>query len=249
MRAGSCSMSSKILASCSLSSSVGDRSRLVSVRLGPGGTWEIAGAGKVGVARVADLVVRVEPKVLIDRLFHLMGHGHNVVWRDELDEYSTADGLSNVIAESFARQTDSALGRGLLHRYVDRDDELSVARGRLRSTEQVTRRFGQITPLLVHYDDFTPDVAENQILKAATRMLRWVPGVDPAVAQRLRSIVDLLEPVTDLRVGAQLPAWRPNRRNAHYETALRFAEMVLRNQSPDFATGPIEMNGFMVDMA
>ncbi|WP_051062185.1 McrC family protein [Ilumatobacter nonamiensis] len=224
------------------------QSKLVTVRLGVDGAWEVSGAGKVGVARIGDMVVRARPKVSIHRLFYLLGYGRNLAWRDDLVPYDSAAGLVHVIAESFARQADRALGRGLIHGYVERDDELAVVRGRLRSTEQVTRRFSQITPLLVRYDDFTPDVAENRILKAASRVLHTLPDLDAQVRRQLRTILDRLAAVTDLPFGAPLPTWRPNRRNTHYETSLWFADLVLRHHSVDLPPGSIEINGFMVDM-
>ncbi|MEO6122870.1 MAG: hypothetical protein ABIR32_04110 [Ilumatobacteraceae bacterium] len=77
---------------------------------------------------------------------------------------------------AFARQADRALDRGVIQGYVERDDELAVVRGRMRYREQVTRCFGQITPLLVRYDDSTIDVAENQRLRSSmpnTRPRSW----------------------------------------------------------------------------
>jgi len=226
-----------------------DRSGLVNVRLGDGGSWVVSGASKVGVALVGDVVVRVRPKVPIGRIFWLLGYGRGFSWRDDLVPYDTEADLVPVIAEAFARQADRALGRGVVHGYVEHDDELAVVRGRLRTTEQLTRRYGQITPLLVRYDEFTPDIAENQLLKAAALVLRHVPGLDPAVARHLRIITDRLSGVTDLHLGQPLPSWRLSRRNTHYETALWFAEMVLRHRSVDLPDGPMEINGFMVDMA
>lgn len=224
-------------------------SRLVNVDPIGAGRWLVTGSGKVGVARVGDVVLRVQPKVTIGKLFWLLGFARRFDWRDDLVDYDTESDLVHVLAEAFARQADRTLGRGVLHGYVPVDDELAVVRGRLRATEQVTRRFGQIAPLLVTYDEFTPDIAENRLVRAAARTLRGVPRLYPPVARHLRGIVDRLDGVADLRPGAPLPPWRPNRRNAHYETTLWLAEVVLRHQSLDLSAGVIDVNGFMIDMA
>jgi 5-methylcytosine-specific restriction enzyme subunit McrC len=55
--------------------------------------------------------------------------------------------------------------------------------------------------------------------------------------------------VTDLIPGRPAPTWRSSRRNAHPETALWFAEMVLRHRFVDLSDGPIEINGLVVDVA
>ncbi len=155
----------------------------------------------------------------------------------------------HVLADALVRQADRALGRGVIQGYVERDDELAVVRGRMRYREQVTRRFGQITPLLVHYDDFTIDVAENQLVRAAAKILRRVPGLDPMVTRKLRAIIQRLDDVSELIPGQPLPSWRASRRNVHYDTVLWFASMVLKQRSIDLPAGAIEVNGFIIDMA
>jgi len=224
-------------------------SKVVSVEPIGTGRWLVSGTGKVGVAQIDDVTLRIKPKLPIARIFFLLGFGRRFEWRDDLVPYDTANDLVHVLADAFARQADRALGRGVIQGYVERDDELAVVRGRLRYREQVTRRFGQITPLLVHYDDFTIDIAENQLVRAAAKVLRMVPGLDPIVARSLRSIVQRLDDVSDLIPGQALPTWRSSRRNAHYETVLWFASMVLKHRSIDLPAGTIEVNGFIVNMA
>ena len=85
-----------------------ERSGLVSLRLADGGGWAVSGAGKVGVARIGEIVVRVRPKVPIARIFYLLGYGRGFSWRDDIVPYDTEADLVHVIAESFARQADRA---------------------------------------------------------------------------------------------------------------------------------------------
>lgn len=226
-----------------------EASKLVTVAPVGDHRWLVSGTGKVGVATVSDMTVRIRPKLEIRRIFFLLGFGRRFEWRDDLVHYDTTADLVHVLAEAFVRQADRALGRGVIQGYVERDDELAVVRGRLRYRDQVTRRFGQITPLLVRYDDFTIDIAENRLVRAAAKLLRTVPGLDPVVARALRTIMQRLDDVTDLVPGQPLPTWQSTRRNAHYETVLWFASMVLRHQSVDLPAGDVEINGFIVDMA
>ena len=224
-------------------------SKIVSVAPIDAGRWIVGGTGKVGVAQIDDITLRVTPKLAIGRIFYLLGFGRGFEWRDDLVPYETAADLVHVLADAFVRQADRALGRGVIQGYVERDDELAVVRGRMRYREQVTRRFGQITPLLVRYDDFTIDVAENRLVRAAAKVLRRVPGLDPVVARKLRAIVQRLDDVRDLIPGQPLPSWRANRRNAHYDTVLWFASMVLKHRSVDLPAGAVDVNGFIIDMA
>ena len=71
----------------------------------------------------------------------------------------------------------TALEQGLLQGYRHVDDTLPVVRGRIREAEQIRRRFGRLLPLEVRYDDFTVDIAENQLLLAAALRLLRLPGL------------------------------------------------------------------------
>lgn len=71
---------------------------------------------------------------------------------------------------------------------TETDDSLMVLRGRLRDQDQLRRRFGLAVPLLVRFDDYTVDITENRVLRAAAELLLRLPGVDARVRQRLRGI-------------------------------------------------------------
>ena len=113
--------------------------------------------------------------------------------------------LPEALAEAFARQATRALEQGLLHGYVETEDSLSVLRGRMRVGDQIARHHGRLIPLEVRFDEFTVDIAENQLLLATTlRLLRLPIAAGPRRAlQRIRL---LLSDVTPLRRGQVLPA-------------------------------------------
>ena len=215
-----------------------------------GERWELTDAGKVGVAEAGAVRVWITPKLPIARLFFLLGYAKRIGWRpDELAEFGKAQDLLPALAYAFAGQTERALLPGLLHGYVPVDDAQPVLRGRLRSHEQLVRRFGLPVPLLVHYDDHRADIPENQLLKGAAERLLCLHGIDPSVAVRLRRVRHNLEEVSSPLLGRPLPAWLPTRLNARYHDALWLAELVLSHNSVDFAPGTVRLEGFLVDMA
>ena len=62
-------------------------------------------------------------------------------------------------------------------------------------------------PVEVVYDDYDVDIAENQILAAATRALLRVPGVRREARQRLAHLGRILAEVSVLAPGAPIPTW------------------------------------------
>lgn len=228
--------------------------RLVDIRpTGFGDGFELRASTSVGAARLdgfnRSIDLRIEPKVRISRLLYLMSyHSSHNAWRDEWIDLPDSIDIPSAIAEVMSRLCNSALQAGLLQGYLTVETAEMTLRGRIRFGDQIRRHFGQVVPVEVTYDEFTTDIAENQILKAALRRALRIPGIHASTRRRLQMQLSRLADVTDLIVGQPLPHWQPSRLNARYVDAIRFAEMVLAGTSFDLGRGDVRVNGFMISM-
>ncbi|MFI6498918.1 McrC family protein [Nonomuraea typhae] len=228
-----------------------DESGVVQARPSPyeSGVWEVTPRGRVGVARVGDAEVWVTPKLPIDRLLFLVGYAADPKgWRDETVRLDVRDGLIPAIAQALWRQAERALSQGLLQGYRTIEESSYVLRGRLREGDQLRRRHGRVIPMEIRHDDFTVDIAENQILLAAVTRMLAVPRIGSEPRRRLTALRRRLAEVTSLVRGTALPRWHPSRLNTRYHTALRLAEIVWRATSPEQAPGSTATNGFLFDL-
>ena len=155
------------------------------------GLFDIVAARKVGAVGVGDRQIIVRPKITdLNRLLFMLGYARNPqVWRDEPIRVDPADELLPAVAEAFARLASRAVEQGLLQGYRTITNGLPVLRGRVLAGEQMSRYYGLPVPIAVQYDDFTVDIAENQLLAMATLRLLTTPRIsDPArrLLQRLR---------------------------------------------------------------
>lgn len=129
------------------------------------------------------------------------------------------------------------------------EESLRTVRGRVRIGDQMSRRPGLLLPLEVSYDDYTPDVAENQILRAAIRLMLHVPRLSDALVVRLAHLNSKPDGVFASNHGAPLPAWTESRINGHYVPALRLSEIILRTMSAEAGAGRRVVASFVVNMA
>ncbi|MET4145488.1 restriction endonuclease [Arthrobacter sp. UYCo732] len=223
---------------------------LVAVLPAHGDRWTVLPTGTVGAVQVGNLLVEVKPKekVGLSRLLFLLGYATNPGFRPE-DVAGVEDtDLFAALGESLVRQGLRALERGSLSGYVHVEEALRTVRGRIRVGDQMTRRPGMLLPLEVAFDDFTVDIAENRILRAALRLMMQVPRLSDDVRWRLAHLDSKLDGVSELRAGAPLPAWKESRLNAHYVPALRLAEIILRNMSAEAGLGTHSVASFVVNM-
>lgn len=236
-------------------------SRLVEAKRDPShaGHWLVKAKGIVGVARVIvddgeAVTIRIAPKVPIVRLLFLLGYALNPKgWRDEDVTLDEEPGLVAAFARLFAVQAERALRPGLLQGYRATEEAALVVRGRVREAEQIRRHYGRFPPLEIVHDEFTMDIPENRLLRAACERLDRLPStisgaVPAAVRSRLLQLRLRLADVPSIERWDVLPVWQPTRLNARYHNALRLAELVLRGASVEHRPGNIVVTGFMFNM-
>lgn len=223
---------------------------LAVVSRSPGATdWSVAAGKKVGVARVGDLQVTVSPKIEMNRLVFLMGYARAPkFWRDHSVLLDVDSDSPEALAHAFGRLATRALEQGLLQGYKTVDESLAVVRGKIRVRDQISRRYGVSLPLEVTYDDFTIDIAENQILLAAASRLLRLPGLTKPVRQALLRLRLQLSGVSELHRGERIPHWAPSRLNGRYQPSLRLAELILSGDSFEQRVGEVQVSGFVLDM-
>lgn len=219
------------------------------VATGTPDSWLLVPSGRVGAISCGDLQVRVDPKVTIDRIIFMLGYAlRGISWRDSPVQVEPEVDVVHVLADVFARSVATALKPGMLQGYRTVEEALPVVRGRIRIDEQMKRRPGVMLPIEVSFDDFTVDIAENQILRAAITALLRNPFVDPDVRRRLSALALQFADVSRLTAGAVLPAWRPTRLNRRYDVPLRLAELILAGSSFEHRVGDVRIEGFVLDM-
>ncbi|MFD5830288.1 McrC family protein [Lentzea sp. NPDC060358] len=222
-------------------------SKLVTIR-GTGPYTIIPKVKQVGALHAHGLDVVVTPKVSIQRLLFLLGYAANPGFLPEHVEGVQADGLWPIVAETLCRHAERALAGGVLQGYTTDQTTSSVLRGRARVADQIARRPGRMMPLEITHDEYTVDIAENRLLRAAVRRMCGVPRVPQTLRTRLRHLDNRLDGASPLRAGAPRPRWRPHRLNARYHPALRIADLVLNTLSFEVGEDGLAIAAFVVNM-
>ncbi|KQQ08450.1 McrC family protein [Rathayibacter sp. Leaf296] len=221
---------------------------LVESRLGRGGIEVAAASNKVGAVRSGEDEIVVQPKTPLGSLLFLLGYARDPGFRPEDVDASPEDDLAPAIAETFVRLAERALARGVLQGYRTYDETAVTVRGRIRMSDQVARG-GRLLPVELTVDEYTVDIAENIVLRAAIGALLTLPRLRDALRRRLLHLDGRLDGVERLRRGAAVPPWRRSRLTAHYVPALVFADLILERRAPSSTAGESPLASFVVDMA
>jgi 5-methylcytosine-specific restriction enzyme subunit McrC len=147
--------------------------------------------------------------------------------------------LLEIVIRLFCDLTFKAVHRGLPRRYIGHHDDLPQLRGRLDVIRQFTVRAANPDKLSCNYDELSPDITLNRVIKAAIRFLRQYSRVSEN-QRKLFELTLAFSEVTD--VSPQHLAWHEiviDRTNRDWVTILNLAALILgkRFQTTTFGDG------------
>ena len=222
---------------------------IASVSPTPTGEWRVTGVSKVGVVRIGDVEVSIEPKVPLERLFYLLARGQEWgSWFEQSVRLGTVESLYPAIAEAFATWAERVFRAGVLRGYRPTRAAEPAIRGRWLVAEQIRVRHGMPLPAELQYDEFTADIAENQLVRSAVRRVIAFAGLPNPLRGRLLRVDLQLGEVALLARGQVLPTVHFDRRNERYRPLVALAELILTNGSLDHHVASVAATGFLLDL-
>jgi 5-methylcytosine-specific restriction enzyme subunit McrC len=215
----------------------------------PPNRWRIETDSKVGILVGNGWELRISPKLEIPKLLFLLAYSLQPDgWKDIVTGFEDETELLDAVASGFSWHLDRALEQGPIRGYVTVDDRRHEIRGRVRFADQIASSRGLPIPVEITYDDFTIDVVENRLVRAATEVLLRMPRIPPHARRRLvraRAILEDVDPVAPIRP-ARVPAL--TRLNGRYAAALALAVLILNASSIKSDVGDIRATSFVFDM-
>ncbi len=214
------------------------------------GRFTLTPGSEVGALNLGTLSIEIRPKLPIDRLLFLLSYAmERGRWRDVPFDFGERRSLLEAIVPGFVAQVRRALARGVLQGYRVEEEALPTIRGRLRFDDQLRKRYGRFPPAEVRYDDFTEDIDENRLLKAAIARLGRLRLRSATTRRSLRVFDETLGSVRLIEYDPrQLPEITWTRLNDRYRPAVELARLILRATSFDLAHGGVRSSAFLIDM-
>jgi 5-methylcytosine-specific restriction enzyme subunit McrC len=213
------------------------------------GKYRVEPSHWIGTVALSHADVIVQPKVGVERLFHLLSYSPRLRFRDFAVPLDDDPGVTEAIVRAFLMQVVVALRRSPLMAYRGFEDALPTVRGRVRLLDQARRRFNFLVPVEVSFDEFTADIDENRVLKAALRRIERIRLRDSSLRRRVGANLEALETVADIRYDARtVPDIHFTRMNRHYEPAIVLAKPIIVSATPEMRHGETRTPSFMLDM-
>ena len=216
------------------------------------GWYTLTPGSAVGAVEIGDLSVLIRPKIGIPQLLSLACYAMGV-YRPEIERLFDfkREALTppDTLALALAAAARRAFARGLLHGYRTEEEALYAVRGRIRFDEQIRRRFGVAMPVEVRYDEFTDDITENRLVKAAVARLGEMRLRSSEARRGLGWTAAMLENVSLVEYGrADAPEVTFDRLNEHYRGVVGLSSLILQHSAFEARRGQVRATGFLMDM-
>ena len=207
-------------------------------------TYTINPRNTVGIINTGAHTIHIAPKIGIPRALFLITYALNPDdWQNTHVDTANDTLLNEAVAIPFIRHAKNALRRHVLHGYKSHDDTLHGIKGRIRFSDQLRRHQRLTVPIEVTYEEYTPDIPENQLLLAALHRLRNLHRLPTSLQHDINGLIHRLADVTHIRYHPrQLPRITINRLNQRYAPALTLAELILTNNTLELGPGNKQSN-------
>ena len=206
---------------------------------------------RVGAVEIGDLSVLIQPKIGIPQLLSLACYAIGAYRQqdDRLFDFGERVTLPDALALALGNAARRAFTRGLLHGYRAREEALQTVRGRIRFADQIRSRYGIAPPVEVRYNEFTDDILENRLVKAAARKIGQLHLRSPHARRGLGWIAGMLDNVSYVEFSPRsVPPVTMNRLNDHYGDVIALSRLILRHGAFESERGEIRASGFLMDM-
>jgi 5-methylcytosine-specific restriction enzyme subunit McrC len=145
--------------------------------------------------------------------------------------------LSEWVINQFLRALDHLIKRGVSFEYRRVDEEQRFLRGQLNLVRQVRERPERQHYFQIRHDIFTPDRAENRLIKLALDRV-CKAAQTPAnwrLAHELRSLLSDIPSSND--VSLDFKSWHDEKLVSHYRRVKPWCELILNRQMPTAVAG------------
>ncbi|MGY3436779.1 MULTISPECIES: McrC family protein [unclassified Marinovum] len=218
--------------------------------------------GVVGVVSAADCQLEILPKIdapgeqdaapetLRRRLVQMLSVARDL----RIDAQTTAslgwqrDTLLEILIRIFCNKMTEAVRHGIPRRYIAHTDDLPALRGRLNVTRQFSVLAAQPQHLACQYDELSPDIDVNRVMKAAISKLSRAA----TAADNLRSLRELSFAYADITdVAPSALRWDRitlDRTNDRWRELLSLAKLLLGDRHQTTNAGASDGHALLFEM-
>lgn len=212
----------------------------------------------VGVIRVDSLTIEILPKIANysdtdtcrDLLLKMLRRSGLLNLKRARDVSLTLknNSLLDIYIELFLEEVEGLIRTGLRKTYDRKRGQVLALKGRLLFSEQINHNLVRKDRFFTEHQTYNYNYQLNQILYETLLVLQNA-SINPVLLRRVKELLLLMPEVKRVTiVRSYFARIKYTRLNAHYEDAVKIAELFLFNMTPDFRAGKRDVLSILFDM-
>jgi len=189
-------------------------------------------------------------KVPVKNLLYMYSYAWDMVSSQQIIQLAAEDNFtsSDIFAELFLINAQHLLKRGLHRQYVERADDLDVARGKIDLIETKTKFKLEHGCLHCEFDELTEDILFNQILKYIAAKLYHCQGLSHQHKKSLRQVLMRFQEVKYKEITLRdLESLVFNRMNIYYSLMIKICELIIKSSMLTSKSGDFSFDKLFQD--
>ena len=189
-----------------------------------------------------------DKSILINNIYHMLSYAFQILTQDTYDDVAieSFDEMYDLLAAILAKGIGIQLKQGLYREYIDRQEELSVLRGKINMSGMIKNQLVHKRVLACDFDDLSENNLFNQIIKTTVSLLLRNDTVKSKYKDDLKkkmlffSNIEFLEP-TSIRWSSI----RFQRNNQTYRMLISICQLILEGMLMTTDTGEYRLASFL----
>lgn len=189
-----------------------------------------------------------DKSILINNIYHMLSYAFQILTQDTYDDVAieSFDEMYDLLAAILAKGIGIQLKQGLYREYINRQEELSVLRGKINMSGTIKNQLVHKRVLTCDFDDLSENNLFNQIIKTTVILLLKNAKVKSKYKDDLKkkmlffSNIELLEP-TSIRWSSI----RFQRNNQTYRMLISICQLILEGMLMTTDTGEYRLASFL----
>ena len=189
-----------------------------------------------------------DKSILINNIYHMLSYAFQILTQDTYDDVAieSFDEMYDLLAAILAKGIGIKLKQGLYREYINRQEELSVLRGKINMSGTIKNQLVHKRVLTCDFDDLSENNLFNQIIKTTVSLLLRNDTVKSKYKDDLKkkmlffSNVHFLEP-TSIRWSSI----RFQRNNQTYRMLISICQLILEGMLMTTDTGEYRLASFL----
>lgn len=189
-----------------------------------------------------------DKSILINNIYHMLSYAFQILTQDTYDDVAieSFDEMYDLLAAILAKGIGIQLKQGLYCEYINRQEELSVLRGKINMSGMIKNQLVHKRVLACDFDDLSENNLFNQIIKTTVILLMKNAKLKTEYKDDLKkkmlffSNVDIVEPSS-----IRWSSIRFQRNNQTYRMLISICQLILEGMLMTTDTGEYRLASFV----